>query len=37
MKPSEIASLLDSRWKTRIEHPNQSTNNEDMDENTKRL
>ncbi len=32
IKPSEMASLTNSRWQTRKERLNQTTNNEDMDE-----
>ena len=37
MKPSEIASLSNSRKQNRKERPNRSTNNGDMDEKAKRL
>ncbi len=36
MKSLEIASLSNSRWQNRKEHPNHSTNNENMAERAKR-
>ena len=36
MKPSEVASLLNSRWQIRKERPNRSTNNGDMAKTDKR-
>ncbi len=36
MKASEFASLSKSRWKTRKERPNRSTNNGDMAETAER-
>ena len=37
MKPSEMASLENSRWHNRKERPNQSTYKGNMDEKAKRL
>ena len=37
MKPSEMASLSNSRCQNRKERPNRSTNNGDVDEKAKRL
>ncbi len=36
MKPSEMASLSNSRWQTIKERPTRFTNTGDMDENAKR-
>ncbi len=36
IKPSEMASLLNSSWQNRKESPNRSTNNEDITETPKR-
>ncbi len=35
MEPSEIASLSNSKWQSRKDRPNRSTNNEDIVETAK--